>query len=135
MIHLGRVVRFCMVGGVATLTYASSAFALSYGLGSSLLPAAAASLLAYLIAMPVSYLGHKHVTFESDGAHVLEAPRFLASAALGIGISCLVPLAVVNGLGMAPAISIALTCILVPVVNYVVLDRWVFASGEEGRLR
>ena len=128
--YLGRIVRFGTVGIAATLTYAASAFILSYGPPSALLSAAAASFVAYVIAMPVSYLGHKHLTFGSHGAHILEAPRFLASAVLGIGISCLLPLIVVDGLALAPAVSIILACILVPVINFVVLESWVFASEE-----
>ena len=124
--QFGRIMRFAVVGGAATLTYAGSALILSYGPVSAILPAVAASFLAYLIAMPVSYFGHKRLTFDSHGDHVLEVPRFLASAALGIAIACLLPLIVVDGLDLAPAVSIVLACILVPATNYVALERWVF---------
>jgi putative flippase GtrA len=130
--QFGRIMRFAVVGGAATLTYAGSALILSYGPVSAILPAVAASFLAYLIAMPVSYFGHKRLTFGSDRTHALEMPRFLGSAILGIAIASLLPLIVVDGLDLAPAVSIVLACILVPATNYVALERWVFAAEERG---
>lgn len=130
-----RLSRFAAIGAAATLIYAVAAFCLSGGLGITILPAAPASLAAYFIAAIFSYWGHKYVTFLSGGAHVFEAPRFLALTALGLGFAWLLPTILVDGAGLPPAVPIAVTCILVPIVNYVVLDRWVFASGEEGRPR
>jgi hypothetical protein len=43
------------------------------------------------------------------------------------------PKLLVDAAGMAPIVPIAVTCVVVPVVNYVVLDRWVFATrGQPG---
>lgn len=125
-----RLSRFAAVGALATVIYAVLAFCLSGGLGLAILPAAPASLVAYAAAAAFSYAGHKYVTFVSHGAHVFEAPRFLALTALGLGFAWLLPTILVGGAGLPPAVPIIVTCILVPVVNYVVLDRWVFASGD-----
>lgn len=125
-----RLSRFVTVGASATVLYAVLAFCLSGGLGLAMLPAAPASLAAYAVAAVFSYAGHKYVTFVSHGAHVFEAPRFLALTALGLGFAWLLPTILVSGFGLPPAVPIVVTCILVPVVNYVVLGRWVFASGE-----
>lgn len=130
-----RLSRFAAIGGAATLIYAVAAYCLSGGMGTSILPAATASLLAYFLAAVFSYLGHKYVTFLSPGTHSFEAPRFVALTAVGLGFAWLLPTILVDGAGLPPAVPIIVTCILVPVVNYLLLDRWVFASGKAGRLR
>ena len=38
-----------------------------------------------------------------------------------------------HGAGLDPLVPIAVTCIVVPVVNYVVLERWVFGARTERR--
>jgi len=123
-----RVSRFALIGGMATLIYVVLAFVLSGGAGPVILPAVAASIAAYAVAAVFSYSGHKYFTFVSGGAHVFEAPRFAALTALGLGISWLVPAVMADGLGLSPAWPIIVTCLVVPVLNYVVLERWVFAS-------
>ncbi len=124
-----RISRFALIGGASTLIYAACAFILSGGIGPMILPAVLASIAAYAAAAIFSYAGHKYVTFVSGGAHVFEAPRFVALTALGLAISWFLPAVLVGGFGLAPLVPIMITCIVVPVLNYVVLDRWVFASG------
>jgi putative flippase GtrA len=126
-----RVSRFALVGAGATLVYAMAASLLSGAFGAALMPAASASLAAYAIAAVFSYAGHKYMTFTSDGAHRLEVPRFAALTGLGLVFAWMLPLVLVDGMDFGPAIPIALTCVTVPVVNYVVLDRWVFSGHRE----
>ena len=129
---LARIMRFGLVGVAATLTYAGVAAMLSYGQLAKAFSATPASFVSYLIAMPISYFGHKWLTFGSRGSHAQEAPRFVASALLGIAISCFLPLTLVEWLGYTPAVSIVAATILVPLTNYVVLGLWVFpTSGEQ----
>ena len=123
-----RVSRFALVGIAATAIYAAGAFLLSGGFGPAMLPAAAASVAAYVVAGLFSYGGHKYFTFVSGGNHLFEAPRFIVLTAVGLGISALLPVILVDGLLLPPLVPIIATCVAVPVVNYVVLDRWVFAS-------
>jgi putative flippase GtrA len=124
-----RVSRFALIGGLSTLIYAISAFVLSGSAGAPFLPPVAASVGAYAIAAAFSYAGHKYFTFVSPGAHRLELPRFLTLAASGLLIAMAVPLLLSEMLGLPPAIPILATCIAVPVVNYVMMGRWVFRNS------
>lgn len=127
-----RLPRFAMIGAAATAIYAATAALLSAG-ADPLLPAATASVCAYALAALASYAGHKYVTFGSAGAHVFEAPRFAAVTAMGIAFAGILPMVMVDGAGLDPLVPIAVTCIVVPVVNYVVLERWVFGAGTARR--
>ena len=121
--RLRNVSWFAVIGASATLLYASLAWAATLALP---VPAALASLLAYVAASAASYVGHRRITFRSGRPHRQAAPRFAGLAALGYAIALLAPWLLTDTLGAHPLIAIALTCIAVPVVNAVVLSRAVF---------
>ncbi|TIT00136.1 MAG: GtrA family protein [Mesorhizobium sp.] len=127
-----RLSRFALIGIASTLIYAVCAFLLS-ALPTVAMPAASASVAAYVIAAMFSYAGHKYVTFVSPGAHAFEVLRFSLLTASGLGLSWLLPLILVEGLGAPPVLSIAIICVVVPAINYFVLARWVFTSGRKMR--
>lgn len=117
--------RFGAVGLSATALYAVLAFIL--GQGAHFAPVRA-SLTAYAAAAAYSYVAHKIVTFMSPGQHRSEAPRFLVATAAGFAVAYLAPAVLVGWLGLPPALPIVVTSLLVPVVNFVLLSRWVFAD-------
>jgi putative flippase GtrA len=115
--------RFILVG--LSLT------AIHMGLGAVLLklvalPPLFASLLAYLGAATCGYLGHRVVTFRARTSHGFSAPRFAAMTALGLLVSWLSLRAAEGWLGIDPLYGVVAAACLVPVVNYVVMDRIVF---------
>lgn len=124
---LALLSRFALIGVGATLLYAVLALLMS-----DALPPVPASLAAYAVATAFSYLGHKFVTFVSEGAHRTEMPRFLVLTLAGFGIATALPAVLTSMLGWPPAIAVLLTCVLVPAVNFFVLDRWVFARRAAG---
>ena len=119
----GLLSRFALVGLASTGLYFVLAllFAQGFGIGSI-----AASVGAYALATVFSYLAQKFVTFRSAGAHRAELPRFLALTVLGFGIATALP-ALGDALGWPSIVPFAATCILVPLINFLLLDRWVFA--------
>jgi putative flippase GtrA len=123
-----RVSRFALIGAMSTLIYAVCAFVLSGAADAPVLPPVAASIGAYAVAAIFSYAGHKYFTFVSRGAHALELPRFLTLTALGLLIAMAAPILLSGMLGLPPAVPILVTCAAVPVVNYVVMGRWVFGD-------
>ncbi len=122
-----RPARFLIIGLGATLIYAVLAALLSTG-ETALMRPAAGSVLSYAIAAVFSYAGHKYFTFVSHGAHRFEAPRFVLLSLVGLAISLLLPVVLSGLLGLSALVPILATCILIPIVNYVVLRYWVFAS-------
>jgi putative flippase GtrA len=123
-----RISRFALVGIGSTLIYALCALFLSRGQGAAL-PATSASVAAYAAAALFSYAGHKYFTFVSSGTHAMELPRFLLLTASGLIVAFALPELFTQVLGIPASIPIVLTCVVVPVVNYVVLGRWVFRGA------
>jgi putative flippase GtrA len=128
-----RLLKFASVGLAATVLYALCAW-LFTSAGSRYLSAATASVAAYVVAAIFSYLGHKFFTFMSAGSHRFEAPRFAVLTGSGLAAAYLLPLLLVGQLGLPVAIPILLTCILIPVVNFVVLERWIFSGRSTAGL-
>ena len=127
-VDLGRLFRFGMVGLLSTLLYATIAWSLTTW---TRIDAAPASALAYGAAGLMGYWGQRRLTFRSTAAHSQTAPRFVAASALGAGIAMIAPLALTDRLGLPSIVAIAFTCGLVPLMNYVVLDRLVFPAGPK----
>ncbi|TIT20647.1 MAG: GtrA family protein [Mesorhizobium sp.] len=131
---LRLLARFGSVGIAATILYAVMATALVKWQRFGLSPVGA-SLAAYTAAALFSYLAHKFVTFASSGSHRSEAPRFFLLTATGFAVAYAAPALLTTKLGLPPIIPIVVTCLLVPAVNFLVLDRWVFAQRRRGQQR
>jgi putative flippase GtrA len=126
LLQRARFLRFAVVGGAATVVYAVLAWALTLWLG---MPAVPASVASYGFAALVSYFGHRRLTFRSDRPHGEAVSRFLGVTATGYVVSLVAPLLLTDLLDLHAAISIATTCIVVPLLNYVGLSRLVFATA------
>lgn len=128
------LIRFGLVGIAATALYATLATILMnrewFGL-----TAVQASLAAYAAAALFSYVAHKSATFMSRGRHRTEAPRFLLLTAMGFAVAYMAPALLTGVLRLPAIIPVLVTCILVPVLNLLVLDRWVFAQRSSHQKR
>lgn len=88
-----------------------------------------AAFTGYLFAVPVAYGLHRIFTYRSRGRLVPESRRFFASAVMGLALSSLLPTVMIR-VGLSLAAALALTCVLVPVANYLLLSCWVFSRTE-----
>jgi putative flippase GtrA len=126
---LKLLMRFGLVGIAATVLYAALAMVFMnwewVGLAT-----VQASLAAYAGAALFSYLAHKSVTFMSLGRHRTEAPRFLLLTATGLAVAYLAPALLTGMFGLPGIVPVLVTCILIPALNLLVLDRWVFAERK-----
>ncbi|MER8436696.1 GtrA family protein [Mesorhizobium sp. M1312] len=129
---LKLLARFGVVGIAATTLYTVLAIALVESRWIGFSPVQA-SLAAYAAAAVFSYLAHKSVTFMSNGSHRSEAARFLLLTATGFAVAYAAPALLTAKLGLPPIIGILVTCLLIPAVNLLMLDRWVFAQRRPGR--
>lgn len=120
-----RLQRFAAAGLAATLLYACLAtlFDLA-GLG-----ATPASSLAYVLSACFSYAAQR-LAFASQRRHGQAAPRFAAMAALGLAVASLLPM-LASALGLPAVIGVAMVCVVVPAMNFVLLDRLVFGRLPE----
>ena len=122
---LARLLRFGAVGGIATLIYAAVAYSLTRFAG---LGAVLASVAGYGVAGVWGYVGHRYFTFRSTDRHVADAPRFIAAQLLGVGIAVAAPYLMTDLWHAPPLAPILVTCIAVPLLNFVILDLLVFRS-------
>jgi putative flippase GtrA len=127
-----RAAVFAVIGLISTAIYAILTL-----LGESWLewPIPLVSALAYMAGMVWSYLGHRHFTFASRQPHGVAIPRFIQLSALGYGLSIAIPFALSVQMGLASWVSVATTCIAVPLVNAMVMSAYVFAAPLLGPSR
>ena len=118
--------RFAVSGGISAAAYYGVAWLVAEGLG---WPLGMAGFIGYLVSMPIAYGLHRSYTFQSQGTIVKESSRFGVSSLLGIGLSTVLPVALTH-LHLSVAVAFALTCVLVPIANYLLLSRWVFATAS-----
>jgi len=120
-----RLVRFGMVGGLATVIYAVFAWAFTVWLG---LPAVVGSILAYCLGAIFSYLAHRTITFRSDRPIAEEAPRFAGISFAGWIVAIISPLVLTNAWGLPPIVAIVFASVAVPIMSFIGLERFVFRS-------
>ncbi|MDX8500829.1 GtrA family protein [Mesorhizobium sp. VK4C] len=128
---LKLLARFASVGLVATILYAvlTAVFARSDWLA---LAPVEASLAAYAAASLFSYLAHRSFTFMSAGSHRWQAPRFALLTLAGLAVAYAAPSLLTVTFGLPLVVPVLLTCLAIPALNLLMLDRWVFA-GRRGQ--
>jgi putative flippase GtrA len=121
-----RIARFGMVGGSAALIYAVSLLALVHflNLGSLL-----SSALAYLIAIPFSFLGQKYFTFQSKGKLQGELPGFLLLQGFNLLAAMAVTYVTVDVLGFGHYAGIAAVIIAIAIISYVTMALGIFRKS------
>lgn len=122
---LRRLATFATIGAVATISYALIAESLI----SLRLTPLWASLIAYAICATWSYLGHKHFTFSSSGSHATEAPRFAIATVVGLLVAIAMPVLFARLFGSSPYTAVMATCVLAPIISYIVSQRFVFRAA------
>jgi putative flippase GtrA len=124
--------RFGVVGAISTLLYLGVA---ELGVRWFGLPAMVANTLAIFVSGAWGYVGHYYLTFRADTAHGTGLVRFLIMFALGNAVSSAIVF-LNQGLGLPPESGSIAVAIGLPVMNFVVMQLWVFArpagSGGEG---
>ena len=118
-----RLVRFGIIGGSSALVYAANLLALVhfFGTGSMM-----SSAVAYLIAIPVSFLGQKYFTFQSQGAVRRELSAYLVLQGINLVAAMLVTYVVVDVFGMSHIIGILAVIVVVALLSYVFMALAIF---------
>jgi putative flippase GtrA len=128
---VSRGIRFIGVGLFSTLIY----FAVSGSLMEFFrTDPKAANVAAYLVGMGVSYLGHRHVTFNSRGAVRSEILRFAATHSANLILSTLLIYGLVDRLGVNRFAGVAFATLFVMASSFIIMQLWVFRSRAAPRL-
>jgi putative flippase GtrA len=120
---LAQPAKFVAVGAggyVANLV----AFAGLYDIGT---PYVAASVLSYLIANALMYLGNRYFTFRLGhegfwGAYV----RYMLVGGVVVGLNAGILAALVEGTGIDPRLGLAISLLLITPLAFVMFKQWTF---------
>ena len=121
----GRFLRFCLVGGISTLSFAALTWLAVEALQ---LEPEVATVACYLVLVPWNFLAHRNFTFVSSGKISSEGLRFLLLHSLNLGLSSAGMAVAVRLLHIDYRWGIAFSAVAVPVIVFVVMNYWVFRS-------
>ena len=118
--------RFGLVGLISTLVYVVAATILVHW---TALPTLLINAVAFVASGAWGYLGHYYVTFRSDASHRTSFVKFFVLAAIGYAFSNGVIL-LDQHFGVSPDLGTGFIAVTMPVLNFVLMQLWVFASGR-----
>jgi putative flippase GtrA len=87
-----------------------------------------AVMIGYLAVLPLSFVGHRRLTFRSGGHISPEFLRFCLSFVLGLLASVLAMHVATRWLMLQPLYGIAGAILVVPVITFIVMNLWVFRN-------
>ncbi|HEX2255276.1 MAG TPA: GtrA family protein [Afifellaceae bacterium] len=125
-----RILRFGVVGILATTLYFVLVNVIVLGFG---LEPVTASVCAYLISLTFSYAFQSRFTFRVAEDPLTQVIRFLVVSLTGLAISFFIMAFFVRTLALPYVVGGAVICLLIPLVNFLVFERWVFVRLVEGK--
>jgi putative flippase GtrA len=123
---LGRLLRFVLVGGVATGLQYVILIALVKGMG---IWPAVASGVGFVISAVANYLLNYHFTFRSDRPHAPAVAKFMTLVAVGLSIN-IVLMQLLLGAGWYYLFAQVCATAVVLVWNFAGNSVWTFAASE-----
>jgi len=130
--QLARLVRFTLVGAVATAIQYALLILLVRAFGMAPTPA---SSIGFILSAIVNYLLNYRFTFKSDRPHAPAAAKFAALAAAGLLINALIMHSLVAA-GVPYLIAQVGASAVVLLWNFIGNSLWTFGAGPaEGRTR
>ncbi len=115
--------RFAGVGAINALVFLAGTWFGIRALGWS---PVLASLLGYALSAPVGFIGHRRVSFRSQGHPAREALRFAVVQAFNIGLTLMTMAGAVDRLGLQWLWGGMGVVVLVPIANFALSRLWVF---------
>lgn len=119
----GELVRFGIVGSLATLTHVLLFFILARTL---LLHPTVATTLAFAGAVGVSYSLNRRWTFRVTGNHARHFPRFMAIALACAGLNAAIMQVGVEVMGWSPTHCLVIIVLTLPLLSFSLQRQWGF---------
>jgi len=118
---------FTLIGACAALVHYVAAVSLE-GLG--WLNPASANFSAFLLAFPVSYFGHRHLSFSAQHQpHRLGLPRFMLVAVSSFILNQIMLLSLLHFTALPFSLVLAVVMLVVAVLTYMISKYWAFSHG------
>jgi len=126
-------VRFVIVGGINTvLSFALfTLFQLTVGRYLGRFGYLASLVFSYAIAMCVAFVLHRKYVFKVKGNTLVDFGRFVVTNAVGMGLNAIILPLMVEGSGLDPIISQAITQFLVAIASYLLHKHFSFRRKAE----
>jgi putative flippase GtrA len=90
------------------------------------LPVFVASLIAFLVATPISYFGNRWVTYRSRNVLGPESARFLAVQAFNLVLTSLIVHVATKLFALSTMAEIIVAYVSAPIVSFVLYELWVY---------
>lgn len=122
------LMRFALIGVVATLIHALCALALVFYLA---VPVIVSHAAGFVIALSVSFFGHYYYSFRSSESLMSCMARFLLVALSAYGLNALLLLLLLEELPnhIGDLIKLLISIAVFPLISYVLGKFWVFREG------
>lgn len=122
-----KAVRFAVIGLLSSLTFAltTSAVIVFFSTDPKI-----ASMIGYILAMPVNFAGNRTFSFRSKGSIWKDMIRFLLLHSASMALTAAIMTVSVDILQLHYTVGVAATCILVPIANFLAMNLWVFARRK-----
>ena len=127
MATFDKLVRFAIVGASATLAYAVFAVLFEHAAG---LDPLLGHLLAFWLAIPLSFVGQCYFAFRYQGRKLPAFGRFAFTAVGAFLISTGVSYYTNDVLEMPYYVGVGITVVIIPLFSFVVYLFWVFAEAR-----
>jgi putative flippase GtrA len=125
-IEFGRLMRFGIVGVLASLVYAGvTFFIVESGIGKPVV----ATIVGQLCAALVSYFGHQRFSFAVASTHSTFVWRFIVIFGLTFAMNISITWLFTAKFGISPRVTIGVVTVLIPVTNFFCNRFWVFRPG------
>lgn len=120
-----RLLRFASVGVAATALYAGLFYALLW----SHVAVMPSHLIAQVLSLLASYLGHKNFTFQVQGSHALTGARFALTTLILAGSQSLL-VSWLDSTALAKEVLIAVSTLYYPATSLLLHSLWTFREPK-----
>jgi putative flippase GtrA len=120
---IGKLMRFA---GVATVSGTLYALGTTLSIRNWGIDGRWAVVVGYAFALPFNFVAHRHHTFRSRGMLSADLLRYVVMQLANIALCFITMVIAVNLLALHYVVGISAGIVIVPVVTYLVMDRYVF---------
>lgn len=122
-----KIVGFIVFGSLASTIYAVTFSCLTY---QTRLPVFIYSIIYFLVATPISYLGNRWITYRSKNVLGPESLRFIAVQSSNLVMTSLLVHVISTIFPLSTIAKIAVAVIFAPIVSFILYEIWVYREPK-----
>jgi putative flippase GtrA len=128
MFTLRKVLSFSIFGAMAGAVYAAVFY---WATVRAAIPVFLGSLIAFLVATPISYFGNRLVTYKSRNVLGPESVRFVAVQSFNLVVTSLIVHVASKLFTLTTFTEIIVAFVAAPMVSFVLYELWVYRQSAE----